>query len=201
MRMNGQTLMLPIRARTLTADNVKIVVPHVEGGTNEAAKSAMNKAIAETNQAILKDQGYPSPDIRQMDGTFEIKTNERGVLSLSLLNYAYTGGAHGNTLQRSLTFDAGTGRSYRLGELFKPGSDYKARLDAIIQAQIKARQLPILGEYPGIGPDQDFYVADKSLVVYFPLYALVPYAWGFLTSPSPSLKSRISSTRTVRWAC
>lgn len=171
--------MLPIRARTLTADNVKIVVPYVAGGTNEAARSAMNKAIAETNQAILRVQGYPGPDIQQMDGTFEIKTNERGVLSLSLLNYVFTGGAHGNTVQRSLTFDADSGRSYKLGELFRPGSDYKARLDAIIQAQIKARQLPILGEYPGINQDQDFYVADKSLVVYFPLYALVPYAWGF----------------------
>jgi hypothetical protein len=177
--MNGQTMMLPIRVRTMTAKNVKINVPYVTGGTTSAAQEAMNKAIAATTQELMKEQGYPSKDIQEMDGTFEIKTNERGVLSLSLLNYAFTGGAHGNTLQKSLTFDADTGRSYTLGQLFKSGSNYIARLDAIIEAQIKARQLPLLVEYPGITPDQDFYVADKSLVIYFPLYDIVPYAWGF----------------------
>jgi len=177
--MNGQTLMLPIRIRTMTAKNVKIHVPYVSGGTTAAAQKTMNNKIASANQQILKEQGFPSADIQQMDGTFEIKNNQRGVLSLSLLNYSFTGGAHGNTLQKSLTFDANTGRSYTLGELFKKGSNYEARLNALIQAQIKSRQLPLLGDYPGITPNQDFYIADKSLVIYFPLYAIVPYVWGF----------------------
>lgn len=171
--------MLPIQVRKMTAKNVKVNVPYVTGGTTPAAIEAMNKAISSANQELLSAQGYPSSDIQEMDGTFEIKTNERGVLSLSLLNYVFTGGAHGNTLQKSLTFDAGTGRSYTLGQLFKPGSNYEARLNTIIQAQIASRQLPLLGDYPGITPDQDFYIADKALVIYFPLYAIVPYAWGF----------------------
>ncbi|MFC5407383.1 DUF3298 and DUF4163 domain-containing protein [Cohnella soli] len=177
--MNAQTLMLPIRVRTMTAKNVKIHVPYVNGGTTREAQEKMNKAIATSSRQLLKEQGFPGNDIQQMDGTFEIKSNQRGVLSLSLLNYVFTGGAHGNTMQKSLTFDANTGRSYKLSELFKPNSNYQTRLNAIIQAQIKARQLPLLVEYPGITPDQDFYIADKSLVIYFPLYAIVPYAWGF----------------------
>jgi hypothetical protein len=177
--MNGQTLMLPIQVRTMTARNIKINIPYVAGGTTPAAIEAMNKAINSTNQDLLHDQGYPNPDIQQMDGTFEIKNNQRGVLSLSLLNYTFTGGAHGNTLQKSLTFDADTGHSYTLNQLFKPNSNYEERLNAIIQAQIKARELPLLVDYPGITPDQDFYIADKSLVIYFPLYDILPYVWGF----------------------
>ncbi|MFC4600702.1 DUF3298 and DUF4163 domain-containing protein [Cohnella hongkongensis] len=177
--MNGQTLMLPIRTRTFTANNVKVHVPYVNGGTTAAAQEKMNGEIAAATQRLMKDQGFPGEDIRQMDGTYEIKTNERGVLSLSLLNYTFTGGAHGNTLQRSLTFDADTGRSYKLGELFKPNVDYKARINRIIEAQIQSRRLPLLDSYPGIGDDQEYYIADKALVVYFPLYELVPYAWGF----------------------
>lgn len=177
--MNGQTLMLPIQVRTLQENNVKVSIPYIAGGTTPEAAEIMNKAIADTALELMKDQGYPSADIQEMDGSFEIKTNERGVLSLSLLNYAFTGGAHGNTLQRSLTFDANTGRSYTIGELFKPDSNYQKKLNRIIQAQIKSRKLPLLGDYPGITADQDFYIADKSLVVYFPLYAIVPYAWGF----------------------
>lgn len=177
--MNGQTLMLPIELRKLQENNIKVVIPYITGGTTPEAAEIMNKEIASAARELMNDQGYPSPDIQEMDGTFEIKTNERGVLSLSLLNYVFTGGAHGNTLQRSLTFDADTGRSYTLAELFKPGSKYEKTLNKLIQAQIKARKLPPLGEYPGITPDQDFYIADKSLVIYFPLYAIAPYAWGF----------------------
>lgn len=171
-------LMLPILYRRTTKPNVRLVVPTVAGGTAPEARRAMNEAINRLSVELVREQGDPA-NIREMDGTFEIKTNQRGVLSLSLLNYAFTGGAHGITLQRSLTFDAGTGKRYSLGELFRPGSHYKHRLDALIRAQIQARNLPLIGEYPGIAGDQDYYVADKALVIYFPLYTLVPYARGF----------------------
>ncbi len=177
--MNRNTPMLPIQVRRFAAPPVHILIPVVAGGTGQLARNAMNRAIIETVKAQMKNQGYPGPYIQEMDGTFEIKTNQRGVLSLSLLNYVFSGGAHGITLQNSLTFDADTGKRYTLGELFKPGSPWESRLNAIIQAQIRARQLPLLGDYPGLAPDQEFYIADKALVIYFPLYALVPYAWGF----------------------
>lgn len=177
--MNTTMAMLPIAVSRIADKNVNVKVPVVTGGTSPAAVKAINQAIVQATYDLMKAQGYPGSDIREMDGTFEIKTNERDVLSLSLLNYTYAGGAHGNTLQRSFTFDAETGRSYKLGELFKPGAPYINRLNAIIQAQIKARKLPLLGDYPGISDNQDYYIADKALVVYFPLYAIVPYVWGF----------------------
>ena len=171
--------MLPIETKTITQDHITVKIPVVTGGTNEAAIAAMNEAIEREAEKLMSDQGFPSPDIEEMDGTFEVKTNERGVLSLSLLNYVFTGGAHGTTVQRSLTFDADSGRRYALKELFNPGAPYQKRLNAIIEKQIKARNLPLLDGYPGIAPDQDFYMADKSLVLYFQLYDIVPYAWGF----------------------
>mgnify|MGYP001306952874 CR=1 FL=1 len=177
--MNPTSLMLPIHVRRFAAPPVHILIPAVAGGTSPLARNAMNRAIIDVVKTQMKNQGYPNPEIREMLGTFEIKTNERGVLSLSLINYTFAGGAHGMTLQQSLTFDADTGKAYALGELFKPGSPWESRLNAIIQAQIAARQLPLLVDYPGLSPNQDYYIADKSLVIYFPLYAIVPYAWGF----------------------
>jgi len=177
--VNPNSPMLPIHVRRFAAPPVHILIPVVAGGTSPLARNEMNRAIIDAVKTQMKHQGYPSPDIREMIGTFEIKTNERGVLSLLLINYAFTGGAHGMTLQQSLTFDADTGKAYALGELFKQGSPWEKRLNAIIQAQIAARQLPLLAEYPGISPNQDYYIADKALVIYFQLYAIVPYAWGF----------------------
>jgi hypothetical protein len=132
---------------------------------------------------MLSDQGYYSNPRTQVTASYEVKTNERGVLSLSLNNYAFAGGAHGMTIIKSLTFDVSTGRIYSLADLFKPGSDYQRVLSAIIEKQIKEREIPVINEFTGIKPDQDYYIADKVLVVYFQLYDLTPYAYGFPEFP------------------
>jgi hypothetical protein len=91
--------------------------------------------------------------------------------------------AHGMTFLNSLTFDAATGQDYRLSELFKPGSDYAARINEQIRKQIRERDVQLLGEFGGIRPDQDYYLADKALVIYFQLYEITPYAFGFPMFP------------------
>jgi hypothetical protein len=82
------------------------------------------------------------------------------------------------TVIKSLTFDTTTGKTYKLAELFKPGSDYIEVLSDIIRLQIKERDIVLLEDFKGIAPDQDYYIADKSLVVYFQLYELTAYAYG-----------------------
>jgi len=143
--------------------------------------SRIIKTVNETGK--LLEQGYKSPQMT-VQGWYEIKTNEKGVLSLSIGNYtiAYPA-AHGLTIIKSLTFDISTGKEYRLEELFKPGSDYVGTLSKIIERQIKEREIPILGEFKGIRPNQDYYIADKALVIYFQLYEITPYAFGFPMFP------------------
>lgn len=77
-----------------------------------------------------------------------------------------------------LTFNVLTGKTYQLKDLFKKDSNYVSVLSKIVGAQIKERDIMVLGEYKGIKPDQDFYIADKSLVLFYQLYDLVPYAYG-----------------------
>lgn len=60
-----------------------------------------------------------------------------------------------------------------------PGSPYIAVISELIQAQIARRDVPVLEPFKSIRADQDFYVADRSLIVYFQLYELTPYVYGF----------------------
>ncbi|WP_235550394.1 DUF3298 and DUF4163 domain-containing protein [Paenibacillus sp. Soil750] len=143
----------------------------------------INTTIVDAVNKQLHDQGFPQNPETDVTAYYEIKTNERRVLSLSLLNYAFSGGAHGMTIQQSLTFSTETGQSYTLKDLFKPGSDYVKRISDIVAAEIKQREIPLLVEFKGIRPDQDFYIADKSLVIYFQLYELAAYVYGFLYFP------------------
>ncbi|RAP78251.1 DUF3298 and DUF4163 domain-containing protein [Paenibacillus montanisoli] len=168
-----------IHASRMTFPKAELWVPVVSGLHNTAARNQINGKIRKTVSELVHDQGSLDDPRAEMQGYFEIKTNEKDVLSLSLFNYAYTGGAHGLTLQESLTFDTGTGKSYTLSELFKPGSNYVGRLSDLIKAQIDERQISTLEPFHSIRPDQPYYIADRSLVIYFALYELTPYAFGF----------------------
>ncbi len=119
-----------------------------------------------------------------MLGTYEIKNNQRNILSLTLANYTYhEQAAHGMTYLSSLTFDLATGQKYTLNQLFKTGSHYIARLSTQILKQISERNIPLITDFVKIRPDQDFYIADKTLVIYFQLYEITPYVYGFPMFP------------------
>ncbi|WNR44929.1 DUF3298 and DUF4163 domain-containing protein [Paenibacillus roseipurpureus] len=163
--------------------NINLMYPAVIHLTPVAVQHEMNTTIVNAVNKQLHDQGYHENPMTEITAYYELKTNERRVLSLSLINYAFSGGAHGLTIQKSLTFSTATGKSYTLQELFKPGSDYVTVLSAMVAAEIKRRDIPLLVEFKGIRPDQDFYIADKSLVIYFQLYELAAYVYGFLYFP------------------
>lgn len=89
------------------------------------------------------------------------------------------------TVIKSLTFNVTSGTTYTLSELFKPNSNYVRRLSNIVRQQIAQRQIPLLNKFTGIKPDRDYYIADKALVLYFQLYELAAYVYGFLYFPIP----------------
>ena len=86
------------------------------------------------------------------------------------------------TVTKSLTMDTGTGESFSLHQLL-PG--YMEIINAEISRQIRERDIPVLDSFKGISPDQDYYVSDHTLVIYYQLYELSPYAAGFPYFPIP----------------
>jgi hypothetical protein len=175
----------PVRIQTyqVLRDKLELLYPAVVHLTPVTIQHKINTDIVNAVNQQLHDQGYPHNPMTDVTAYYELKSNERDILSLSLLNYAFSGGAHGLTIQKSLTFSTKTGKNYALKDLFKPGSDYVARLSAIIRAQITARNIPLLVNFTSIRPDQDYYIADKALVVYFKVYELAAYVYGFLYFP------------------
>jgi hypothetical protein len=126
-----------------------------------------------------------NPEARPgMYGEFAVKTNEKNILSIGFSNFAYTPhAAHGMTYIKSLTWDLTTGRTYSLKDLFKPNSNYVEVLNRSIKEQIKRLNMDTLEPFKSIRPDQDFYIADKALVIYFQLYEITAYVYGFPMFP------------------
>ncbi|AMA73999.1 MULTISPECIES: DUF3298 and DUF4163 domain-containing protein [Aneurinibacillus] len=183
--MDSYNFPVYIQTMSILAPNVTIYYPRVEGLKNKAVQEKINVIILHQVYALIQEQGYyQNPTTIEMLGHYEIKSNERDILSLTLENYAYIlHHAHGLTILKSLTINIQTGKLYQLKDLFQQGSDYIKRLSNIIQFQIKKRNIPLLGEFKGIRPDQDFYIADKALVIYFQLYEITPYYVGFPMFP------------------
>lgn len=181
--MNGKDIPVLVNTQHMVQPRLDVYYPVVYGLANQAVQHHINRAILDLVYSLLRDQGYYENPLAQVTGTYELKTNERGILSLSIINYTFAGGAHGMTVVKSLTFDVETGRIYQLGELFKPNSNYVRILSDIIKEQIVERKIPLLEKFTGIRPDQDYYIADKSLVVYFQLYEIAAYVYGILYFP------------------
>jgi hypothetical protein len=180
------SLPVSIKTRMISSGPKQTVYyPKVVEMKNRDFQRVINRTIVHETQKLIHEQvGNMPSTVEEMQGSFEIKNNQRGVLSLSLSNYTYHyHAAHGMTFIRSLTFDLEKEKLCSLKDLFKPGSDYVKRISDLVALQIKQRDIPLLGEFTGIRPDQDFYIADKVLVIYFQLYEITPYVVGFPMFP------------------
>jgi hypothetical protein len=159
-------LPVQVQTHTIASHGISIDYPIVWETANPRVNEQINRAISKLVHAVIQEQ----------------KKYQTGSLTLS--NYAYSYHmAHGFTIVKSLTFDINTGKSYALADLFKPGSDYIAVLSQSVALQLKQRSLPLLNGFHIIHPNQDYYLADKALVLYFQLYEITPYYVGFPMFP------------------
>lgn len=184
--MAVQSLPISIQTRVMQRQGITIYYPEVIGLENIHAERIINQSIIRLVQHLMSDQ-FEQQDVdrfAEMIGTYEIKTNERGILSLTLSNYAIAPQhANGLTMMNSLTFDIQTGTTYQLQDLFRPGSDYVQVLSRRVKQQIEARDIPVIGEFTQISPNQYFYIADKVLVLYFQAIDITPHYYGLPMFP------------------
>jgi hypothetical protein len=110
---------------------------------------------------------------------YQVKYNQSGLLSIVFMDYLYSGGAHGGTVQSSYTFDLKTGKEYEIKDLFKDGSDYISIISSEVKKQMQEREMTVLlAPFDSIKADQDYYLSNNTVVVYFQQYEYLPYAYG-----------------------
>ncbi|RSL30146.1 DUF3298 domain-containing protein [Salibacterium salarium] len=147
----------------------------------------INAGIYEKVFALFRnvnELGYYQPGVTEMTGTYEMKNNQRGVVSFTFTNFANSPGlAHPVEFMDSITAVANTDTIYPLSALFKPGSPYMQQINSIIEKQIADRDIPLLDGFPGIKSNQKYYLADKSIVIYFDEYEITPGYVGFPMFP------------------
>lgn len=121
--------------------------------------------------------------------------NQEGLLSLYQDAYEYTGGAHGVTIRQADTWEPRSGTPRTLRSFFPPAFHWKRTVLEEIARQAESRVTAgetlyfdswrdlIQTEFE---PDR-FYLTESGICVFYPLYAIAPYAEGIsvFTIPYP----------------
>ncbi len=127
---------------------------------------------------------------------YTITYNDNCYLSLYTDKYEYTGGAHGNTIRTSNTWELCTGQNIYLYCFFKPYTDYTHMLiqEIIAQAEenLKENQFIYFEDYKNLiiknfNP-HSFYMSPDGITIYYQQYDIAPYSTGIVEFTIPYTK-------------
>ena len=105
--------------------------------------------------------------------------NLKDYLSLTIIYYQYTGGAHGIYQVISHNYDLASGNRLELKDIFKEGYNYKEVINKIIKESIEKRPEEFFPDaFQGISDNQSFYIGRDGITVYFQSYEIAPYSAG-----------------------
>jgi len=128
------------------------------------------------------ENGFP---VRSYEAlvVYDSTYNSCCIISLYFDQYEYTGGAHGNTLRYSQTFNLQKCIRIALKQLFVcPSLDYKAYILKQVKAQIEQDTSIYFDDYAKLIVDtfneESFYCTSEGIVVYYQQYDIAPYSSG-----------------------
>lgn len=119
---------------------------------------------------------------------YTITYNQSCTISLYFNNFQFTGGAHGSTFRTSDTWDLNKGTRMTLSDFFPAEFDYRTyildKIDAKIDEMIEAGEDIFFADPKQLAreyfEEQNFYLTDEGIVIYYQLYSIAPYASGIL---------------------
>lgn len=178
--------------------NYLIYYPSIYGMKNRKSQNSVNIKFKKMSYFIPygkdgnpQDSLISKTDVLDYDytGNFDIQYYKKDLLILNMMGYYYPlGAAHGMPSMKTPSIDLVTGKFYTLGDLFMGGVYWTSELDKIIEKIIETDpeySYVFKGSFKGINMNQDFYVDDNNLYIYFPPYEIGPYSAGFITFKIP----------------
>lgn len=171
-----------IEERTYQQGTVNVIYPYFSGMNNKKAQAKMNREIEATIQTFIKDN--TNEFTKEAMVKYNVQSLSQEIVSFTLTQYTYTGGAHGASGREGYTYDLATGIRYEFSDLFAFDNVARADINAQITAQIKDRGIPTFGPFQGISDRPYFYIADNGQpVIFFQQYEVGPYSVGILEFP------------------
>ncbi|HWR60865.1 MAG TPA: WG repeat-containing protein [Clostridia bacterium] len=175
-----------VRRKTFRPDRCMLIqYPELAGLADLKVQESINTMLK--NNFVGDGKGSNKEGDMYTDSievSFTAEKNKE-LLIISKGGYYYPiGAAHGQPTREEYHIDTRSGKLYTLEDLFKAGSDYKAKLTEIVKGKI-ARANEELGEQlyseeiGDIEAEIGYIFGKESLRIYFYPYAIASYAAGF----------------------
>ncbi len=171
----------PVTIKTLhyVKTHIYFDYPALSGLSDPAKEQKMNDMIHRFVKQMVSELYYMEIPT-DVSGYYEVKTNERGILSIAFLGSGDFLGAHPIQMVRSLTFDIKKGEAYPFYELFEEEEAAFAFLSRWGKESFIKRKIDFFEDsYLGVKKRQDYYVVDHMMVIYFQQYEIGPRSIGF----------------------
>ena len=116
----------------------------------------------------------------KVKGTVDYKTDS--IINIKLNHYTFTGGAHGYSGDRSLLFNAKTGRSLAYADIFKDQNAFKAFAEKKFRAKFKIpvgkgiNSSGLMFENETFALPQNIFFTKDGLLLYYNAYEIASYA-------------------------
>lgn len=114
--------------------------------------------------------------------TYNLTYNSACIISNYFDQYEYTGGAHGNTIRSSQTWNLQSGSKLLLNQLVTCSPDYKAYILSQVREQIQKDTSIYFEDYEKLivetFNENSFYCTPQGIVIYYQQYDIAPYSSG-----------------------
>jgi hypothetical protein len=185
-------------------------IPAVSGMKNKNTQSKINdifktdalkfrdeiKKLAETTYEDSKKYSIPIPHKYTAETAYEVRYNRKNLLSITVMYYQYTGGAHGLEVQKAYNFNLETGKQLELSDLFPRDFNYREIIGEEVLNYMKTHPGDFFpfdeSSIKETAADKPFYIEDGNLVIYYDLYEIAPYAAGIPEFRIPFSKLNLS---------
>lgn len=165
----------------LNPNKFTIEYPFIPNDSKDKVLVKVNNYIIDEVSRLFKNQVLlpEKVDFYEIFGTYEITVNKNDILSILFSMYTYVNkAAHGVTAYSSLTVNTKTGVVYSFNDLFNPKMNYVPIINAIAKQYIKDNNIQLINEYNGITPNQQYYLTENELVLYYQPYDYTPGYYG-----------------------
>lgn len=190
----------------LDCASISIQYPEITESTSKTAMDSVNSFI---EKSLLKwadkdpesfdemanqffegyksfDEGFDSPIGWSLERNVEVVYNTPKVLSISISDYQFTGGAHPNSFLIYASFNMSTGEKIKLSDILVDG--YEAELNAIGEKEFRkvrevepGQNLEEAGfwfENDKFSLNDNFAITEDGLIFFYNSYDVAPYAAG-----------------------
>ena len=154
-----------------------ISYPQFSGIASQEVQEKINGDMIERACKFAIEQN--KPDVRTAVMRYKMYGQSDTILSFTVETYFFAGGAHGLTFLEGFTYDLQTGQRYNFADLYPFDESARESINQQIREQIKQRDIPTFGPFPGVSDTPQFFINKQGQpVIFFQQYEIGPYVIG-----------------------